>query len=76
MKTTINTRRHGELTFFCPAYGEYVWVDMNGKPGTLGMQICDNGHLSGSTLSWYYDDFESFCRKWWRAYLRNERAEA
>lgn len=76
MKTTINSKEHGEITFFCPGSGKYVWVDLNGKPGTLGNQICQGGNLRGNTLSYYGEDqegFDKYCRSWWKAYLRNER---
>jgi len=75
MKTTINSRNHGEVEFFCPASGKYVWVNLNGKPGTLGNQICKGGELMGSTMSYYGEPegFEKFCRNWWNAYLRNRR---
>ena len=72
MKTTINSRIHGEVTFFCPNNGGYIWVDLNGKPGTTGNQICDGGGLMGSTISFRGDDEEKFdkvCRRWWKAYL-------
>ena len=75
MKTTINTRDHGAVTFSRPGK-EYVYVDLNGKPGTLGNQICDGGNLSGSTKTFQGDDeeaFDRFCRAWWKQYLRNER---
>jgi hypothetical protein len=75
MKTTINTRDHGEVTFFTPDNGGYVWVDLNGRPGTLGRQICDRGGLMGSTISYRgtEDGFERLCRRWWSAYLRRYR---
>jgi len=75
MKTTINTRNHGEVTFSRPGK-EYVYVDLNGKPGTLGQQICYGGWLSGSTVTFSGDDKEAFaryCRNWWKQYLRREK---
>ena len=48
MRTTINTREFGELEFFTGNGTDYVFVDINGKPGTLGNQICDSGGLMGS----------------------------
>lgn len=76
MKTTINTRNHGEVTFFTTGKNGYVWVNLNGQPGTLGNQICDGGHLSGSTMSCQSNsltDFEKLCRNWWKRYLANKR---
>lgn len=76
MKTTINTKDHGKVTFFVQCSGGYVWVDLNGKPGTLGKQICQGGYMTGSTLSHNAEsqaDFDRFCRNWWAAHLRNYR---
>lgn len=78
MKTTINTRNHGEDTFFTTGTDEksgYVWVDLNGQGGTLGNRICDGGHMSGSTKSYRgtADGFATFCRNWWKQYLTNNR---
>ena len=78
MKTTINSRNHGEVTFFTTGTDEksgYVWVDLNGKTGTLGNQICDGGYMTGSTKSYRgtLEGFDKFCRNWWSAYLCNQR---
>ena len=76
MRTTINTREFGELEFFTGNGTDYVFVDINGRSGTLGNQICDNGGLMGSTISYRGGspiDFEKICRRWWRAYLRKQR---
>lgn len=76
MKTTISTKSHGEITFFVPILGGYVWVDLNGKSGTLGNQICRGGNLRGSTKSFHGDDraaFDKLCRNWWKAYLKKHR---
>lgn len=76
MKTTIKTRSHGELEFFTGNGTRYVFVNFNGKPGTLGNQICNGGNMTGSTITYNGDDrdgFERLCRNWWKLYLRNER---
>lgn len=54
----------------------YIFIDLNGQPGTLGNQICSGGSLGGSTLMYTGDDFERFewiCKNWWKAYLRHQR---
>ncbi|MEN6320733.1 MAG: hypothetical protein ABFD82_18495 [Syntrophaceae bacterium] len=74
MKTTINSRKHGEVTFSRPGK-HYVYVDLNGKPGTLGNQICDGGELSGSTITFEGEDqatFDRSCRSWWKQYLKKQ----
>lgn len=76
MKTTINTKSNGEVTFFSPNNGGYIWVDLNGKPGTLGNQICHGGNLMGSTMSYRGEDqaaFDKLCRNWWKSYRKGER---
>ena len=76
MKITINTRNHGQVTFSRPG-GSYIFTDLlNGKPGTMGHQICEGGHLSGDTISYGGEDlyeFAEICRRWWKSYLRKER---
>lgn len=73
MKFTIKSRKPGhDLEFSRP--GEYyIYVDLNGKSGSLGDQICDGGELLGATIGFNGDDeanFERICRNWYRSYLR------
>lgn len=65
METTINSKNHGSITFFCSKHGAYVFANFNGKSGTLGQQICRGGRLLGSTLSYYgsEENFGVWCRK-------------
>jgi len=75
MKYTVHSRKHGYVTFSRPGRG-YVFVDLNGQPGTLGKQICDGGNLMGNTISYSgesYEAFEKICNRWWRDYLKNHR---
>jgi hypothetical protein len=75
MKFAIKSRKFGEVEFSRPG-NYYVYVDLNGKPGTLGNQICDGGGCTGDTIGYRGnsdDVFEKICRKWWRAYLRDRR---
>lgn len=72
---SIKSRKYGTVTFTRPG-DRYVYVNINGEPGTLGNQICDGGRLSGSTIGIRGDGqswFEYICRRWWRAYLKNQR---
>lgn len=73
---TIHSRKLGrDLTFSRPGSG-YIYVDINGQPGTLGKQICYGGGFIGATMSYSGDSQESFdtiCRSWWRAFLKTER---
>lgn len=72
MKTTINSRKLDRtLTFSAPG-GGYIYVDLNGKEGTLGNQICRGGRLTGDTLSCdgTQSDLDRKCVVWYKAYLR------
>lgn len=63
-----------KVTFSRPGRS-YIYADLNGKPGTLGNQICEGGAvMSGSAMTYSGDDdaeFARICRKWYRAYIRN-----
>lgn len=69
---TINSRKIGRPVTFSVPGSSYVYVDLNGQPGTLGYQICDGGSLSGWTIA--VDDIADLptvARHWWRQYLGN-----
>ena len=73
MELTIKTRNHGRVVFFTGNGTSYVYINLNGKFGTMGNQICSAGRLAGNTISYSgesYEEFERACRKWWRSYLR------
>lgn len=67
----------GALSFWAPEGGGYIRLERIGKPGTLGMQICERGGFSGNTLSCGKGErgFRSLCCKWARDYVRNARRE-
>ena len=75
MELTIKSRKLDRtITFSRPGKG-YIFANLNGKPGTLGTQICAGGRTMGSTISYRGDSeqqFEKICRNWYRAYIRNE----
>lgn len=70
MKTAIFSKKLDQnLTFSRPGYA-YIYVDINGQPGTSGRQICSTG-LMGSTIMYSGDDekcFRQICRKWLKKY--------
>lgn len=77
MRYTITSRTlKRDITFSRPG-SYYIHVDLNGKAGGLGDQICRGGWLMGSTLGIDGDDddpnvrekFERTCRNWWKQYL-------
>jgi hypothetical protein len=76
MEKTINSKKFKKsITFSIPGRS-YIYVDLNGKAGTLGNQICAGGSLVGETISYNGDDekkFEKICRNWWSTYLKKER---
>lgn len=75
MKLTIKSRKLGkEITFSRPG-NYYIYADLNDQPGLLGCQICNVGGLMGDTLGYKGDSqeqFEAICRRWYKAYIRNE----
>lgn len=75
MKMQINSRKLGRTITFSRSGSSYIYADLNGQPGTLGVQICRGGNTSGNTLTYEGDDqskFEVICRSWYRAYMRSE----
>lgn len=79
---TIRSKAIGDEVTFSRPGGYYIYVDLNGQPGTLGQQICQGGELLGDTLGVHGDDetaqarFEKICRNWWKNYLRKQREGA
>ena len=71
----IKTRKEGEMSFFCPADGGYVWLESECRPGTLGQQICEGGGFMGSTLSAREETLSDVARKWLRQRRACERKE-
>ena len=71
MKLKINSRKLGKTLTFSRPGQSYVYVDLNGQPGSLGNQICHGGALSGSTIIAGDIEFETVCRRWYTTYLRN-----
>lgn len=74
MEFTINSRKHGKVTFSRPGKS-YVFVDINGLPRTLRKQICSGGYFLGNTISWEgdHEGFKKLCRRWWKNYLKNNQ---
>ena len=72
MRLTIRSRNDGDFKFWAPDCGGYIRLESEGRPGTLGDQICDGGEFIGSTLSTNGSVlmFESICRRWYRQYRR------
>jgi hypothetical protein len=72
MRFTIKSKKlECNFDFFMPDAGGYVRLESNGKSGTAAPQICLRGRMSGSTLSATPASFESVCRSWYRAAMRN-----
>lgn len=77
MKFLINSKKLNQTLTFSRPGKSYVYVDLNGEPGTLGNQLCSRGYLAGNTLAYEGDSYEAFeakCRNWYRQYIKN-RAE-
>jgi len=72
MKLTIRSRKLGKKITFSRPGSDYIYVDLNGKPGTLGHQICIGGELFGSAIFYHGVDnaeFEKICRRWYRKFV-------
>jgi len=74
MELKINSKKLERTITFSRPGNSYIYVNLNGKPGTLGQQICKGGAvMSGSALSYDGDDqaeFEAICRRWYRSHMR------
>lgn len=71
---TIHSRKlNKDVTFYkSPSVTKgYVYVDLNGKEGCLGKQICKGGYLMGSTIQATDENFERVCKNWLRLYYKN-----
>lgn len=72
MRLVIKSKILKKTLTFDDAGDSYIYVDLNGKEGTLGNQICKGGYLSGSCLKAKDDtDFVRVCKNWYRAYIKN-----
>lgn len=75
MQLTIKSLKlNSELTFSRPG-NFFIYVDLNGQPGTMGNQICDGGFLRGNTVGYSGDDrdvFVKICRSWYKSFIRHE----
>jgi hypothetical protein len=76
MRTEIRTRNYGTIVFRCSDAGGYVYATLLLERGQPWRQICERGNLTGPTLLYYgtHDNFDAFCRRWWRTFLRNQRS--
>ena len=73
MQFKINSKKLNRAVTFSRPGSYYIYADLNGKPGTLGNQICERGSTMGNTLGYdgeSYGEFEKVCRKWYRKYLK------
>lgn len=72
MQLTIKSRKlNRNFEFWAPDSGGYIFLESEGRPASLGQQICQGGGFTGSTLSARSpEDFEAQCRAWYRAHLR------
>jgi len=77
MNLTIKSRKLGHaMTYF--GHNGYIWVDINGEPGTLGKQLCYGGKFRGNTVmynNWRSEsaeaDFKKEARAWHRAFIKD-----
>ena len=74
MEMKINSRKLDKTLIFSRPGSHYIYVDLNGQPGTLGNELCNGGYLRGDTIGVgdSQEEFERLCRKWYRAFIRRE----
>lgn len=70
MEFTVKSKKlNKDITFSRPGKS-YIYVDINGGEGTLGLQIC-----KGTVCIAYSGDdqleFNKICRNWYRKYIKN-----
>lgn len=73
MEMKIKSRKLGRTITFSRPGSCFIFVDLNGRPGHLGCQICIGGGTVGSALAYYGDDqaeFDDTCRSWYREHLQ------
>lgn len=75
MNTTITSRSAGMFSFWMSDGGGYIFLESEGKPGTLGDQICKGGYFTGSCLSATPETFEKVCHSWYRSWFRLYKEE-
>ena len=69
MQLQIDSKKFGRvITFTRPSGTEYLYADVNGKAGTLGLQL----HRNGSALAYGGGDeseFQRLVRNWYRWWI-------
>ena len=70
MNFTMHSRRlNKDLTFWL--VGQYIYVNLNGRSGFMGNQICKGGyHDLGDTLTANEANFKKVCKNWLRLYYK------
>lgn len=74
MKLTIQSQKIEKAITFTRPGESYIFADLNGQPGTQGVQLCKGGSTMGSTMSYEGDsqeEFEKVCRSWYRSYIKD-----
>ena len=66
----LKTKTSGDIEFFVPDAGGYVRIESVDRTGVTGMQICQGGRLTGSTLQADAATLERVARRWRGQYLR------
>ncbi len=49
----------------------YIFVNLNGKEGYLGKQICKGGYITGIAIKASNENFKKVCNKWLRELYKN-----
>ena len=73
-RITINTKDEGAMEFWVNDDGGYVRLELSGRPGTLGKQICEGGGFMGNTLSANEANLAQVARRWNRQRRESARS--
>lgn len=68
---TINSRKLNKTVTFGNYGTNYIWCDINGKEGTLGIQPTIRGITLTVPRNCDQDKFNAICRSWWRKYIKS-----
>lgn len=67
----IKSRKLGKTVTFGNYGTRYIWCNLNGKEGTLGIQPTIKGATMTVPNNCDQAGFNRICRNWWRDYVKN-----
>jgi hypothetical protein len=68
---TITSKKYNKKVTFSRPGTDYIFCDLNGQPGTLGVQLFKKGSAVGFAGSENLDDFKAVCKEWLKDHIKN-----